>query len=93
LYVTTARNLSQEIPMQTEKLFAALIAGSMVLATSAFAQSAPAAKQPTQEGGGSTFLACGPHYNADPSGDPNCKQQTQNLVPKAQPRQQAVAPK
>ena len=79
--------------MQTQNLFAALIAGSMLLATSAFAQSTPAAKQPTQEGGGSTFLACGPHYNANPAGDPNCKQQTQNLVPSAQATQQPTAQK
>jgi hypothetical protein len=87
------RKRQLEIPMQTQKLFAALIAASTVLAASAFAQSAPAAKQPTQEGGGSTFLACGPHYNANPSGDPNCKQQTQNLVPSAQATQQPAAQK
>jgi hypothetical protein len=67
--------------MQTKNLFVALIAGSMLLAGSAFAQSPAAKKQPTQEGGGNTFLACGPQYNANPAGDPNCKQKTQNLVP------------
>jgi hypothetical protein len=85
--MATFRSLQQEISMQTQKLFAALITGSMLLATSAFAQSTPAAKQPTQEGGGSTFLACGPHDNANPTGDPNCKQQTQNLVPTTQATQ------
>jgi hypothetical protein len=80
--------------MQTQKLFAAIIAGSMLVAAQAFAQSAPPAKQPTQEGGGSTFLACGPQYNANPAGDPNCKQRTQNLVPSpGQGAQQAPAPK
>ncbi|MGA3001975.1 MAG: hypothetical protein ABSE20_09620 [Acetobacteraceae bacterium] len=67
--------------MQIQNLFAAMIASSMLLAAPAFAQSAAATKQPTQEGGGSTFLACGPHYNANPAGDPNCKQQTQAVAP------------
>jgi hypothetical protein len=80
--------------MQTQNLFAALITGSMLLAGSAFAQSAPVTKQPTQEGGGNTFLACGPQYNANPAGDPNCKQKTQNLVPSpGQGAQSGTAPK
>ena len=80
--------------MQTEKLFAALIAGTVLLAAPAFAQTGAPKKQPTQENGGSTFTACGPAYNANPAGDPNCKQRTQNLVPSAPPTpQKDLAPK
>lgn len=56
--------------MQTKTQFVALIAGSMLLMGSAFAQTPAPTKQPTQEGGGRTFLACGPEYNANPAGDP-----------------------
>jgi hypothetical protein len=76
--------------MQTQTLFAALIAGGVLLAAPAFAQSGT--KQPTQEGGGSTTILCGPTVNANPAGDPNCKQRTQNLVPSSVP-QQAPKPK
>jgi hypothetical protein len=62
--------------MQIQTLFTALVAGSMLLTAQSFAQSSAPKKQPTQEGGGSTFLACGPEYNANPAGDPNCKQHT-----------------
>jgi hypothetical protein len=79
--------------MQIHNLFAAMIAGSMLLAAPAFAQSAPPSKQPTQEGGGSTFLACGPQYNANPAGDPNCKQRTQNMMPSPAQGSQQAAPK
>jgi hypothetical protein len=80
--------------MQTHNLFAAMIAGAMLLAAPAFAQTPAPSKQPTQEGGGGTFLACGPQYNANPAGDPNCKQRTQNLVPSpGQAAQHAPAPK
>ena len=71
--------------MQIQYLSAALMAAGLLIAVPAFAQTAPAQKQPTQEGGG-TFMArpCGLPYNADSADDPDCaarKQKTQNLSP------------
>jgi hypothetical protein len=60
---------------------ALLSAGFIVTAASAFAQSTPAQKQPTQEGG-ATGVPC--NLVANPTADPDCKnykQRTQNLSP------------
>jgi hypothetical protein len=40
----------------------------------------PNYKQRTQEGGGPD-VACAKPFNANPAGDPDCKQRTQNLSP------------
>jgi hypothetical protein len=68
--------------MKTFALSRALVtAGFLLTAASAFAQSTPAQKQPTQEGGGAA-LPC--NLNAAPVNDPDCKnykQRTQNLSP------------
>jgi hypothetical protein len=82
--------------MQTQKLFAALVAGTLLVAAPAFAQSGSTTKQPAQEGGGSTTIVCGSAANANPGGDPNCKQRTQNLMPspgQSPQRAPASAPK
>jgi hypothetical protein len=77
--------------MQTQNLFAALIAGTVLLAAPAFAQSGSTTKQPAQEGGRAS-TPCGTANNANPAADPNCKQRTQNLVPSPAP-QHTTAPK
>jgi hypothetical protein len=60
---------------------AALMSVGLLMAAPAFAQTGQAQKQPTQEGGPAYPINCSPSVNANPAGDPNCKQQTQNLVP------------
>lgn len=37
--------------------------------------------QPAQQEGGRTFNPCSRPYNANPSGDPNCGQGAQNVMP------------
>ncbi|HEX3993018.1 MAG TPA: hypothetical protein VHX39_17745 [Acetobacteraceae bacterium] len=61
---------------------AALITLSLLVAAPAFAQNTPAQKQPTQEGGGG-YAPCGLPFNATPTAQPGCRQQTQSLVPSA----------
>ena len=67
--------------MNIKYLSAALMAAGFLIAAPAFAQTSPASKQPTQEGGPSMPMPCGLPYNANPSADPDCKQRTQNLSP------------
>jgi hypothetical protein len=67
--------------MNTRYLSAAMMAVGLLIAAPAFAQSSAAQKQPTQEGGGNDMIYCSKPYNANPSGDPDCKQRTQNLTP------------
>jgi hypothetical protein len=61
---------------------AALMTATLLVAAPAFAQNTPAQKQPTQEGGGG-YAPCGLPFNAAPSTQPGCRQQTQSLVPSA----------
>ena len=63
--------------MKTHNLSAALMSVGLLMAVPAFAQTAPAQKQPTQEGGPSMPPPITQPYNANPSGDPNYKQRTQ----------------
>jgi hypothetical protein len=56
-----------------------MVAG-LLIAVPAFAQTSTAQKQPAQEGGGSE-TPCGLPWHANASADPNCRQQTQSLVP------------
>jgi hypothetical protein len=67
--------------MKIANLSAAVMAASLLLSVSAFAQSSTATKQKTQEGG-SGATPC--NLVADPTADPDCKsykQRTQNLTP------------
>jgi hypothetical protein len=73
--------------MNNRYLSAALMAAGLLVTAPTFAQTAPAQKQPTQEGGSTYPEHCSLAYNANPSADPDCKQRTQNLVPS--PRQAA----
>jgi hypothetical protein len=64
--------------MKTRNLSATLMAFGLLMAAPAFAQTAPVQKQPTQEGGSSFApLPNSQPYNANPTGDPNYKQRTQ----------------
>jgi len=66
--------------MKIMKLSVAVMATGLFLATSAFAQTTPAQKQRTQEGGEAT--PC--NLVANPTADPDCakfKQRTQTLTP------------
>jgi hypothetical protein len=63
--------------MKSQNLCVALMAVGLLMAAPAFAQTTPARKQPTQEGGPSMPLPITQPYNANPSGDPNYKQRTQ----------------
>jgi hypothetical protein len=68
--------------MNMLNLSSVLLAAGFLMAAPAFAQTTPAQKQPTQEGGSSFApLPCGLPFNANSSADPNCKQRTQNLTP------------
>ena len=60
---------------------AALMSVGLLIAAPAFAQTGQAQKQPTQEGAPAYPVNCSLSFNANPSGDPNCKQRTQNLTP------------
>jgi hypothetical protein len=72
--------------MKMLNLSAALLTAGLFAAAPAFAQTTPAQKQPTQEGGGpSERLPCGQPYNANSMADPNCKQRTQSEVPSMAP--------
>jgi hypothetical protein len=73
-------NLARESAMNVLHLSAALMASGRLMAALALAQTSPAQRPPTQSEGGGTAL-CGLAFNANPGGDPNCKQRTQNLVP------------
>jgi hypothetical protein len=68
--------------MNVMNLSAALMSVSLLVAAPAFAQNAPVQKQPTQEGGGG-YAPCGLPFNATPSAQPGCRQQTQSLTPSA----------
>jgi hypothetical protein len=64
--------------MKSRNLSGALMAFGLLLAVPAFAQTSPAQKQPTQEGGGPSMpTPITQPYNANPAGDPNYKQRTQ----------------
>jgi hypothetical protein len=67
--------------MQVLNLSAALLSFGLLMTAPVFAQSTPAQKQPTQEGGSAYPEHCSLPYNADPAADPDCKQRTQNLIP------------
>jgi hypothetical protein len=67
--------------MNTRYLIASLMAAGLLVTAPAFAQTAPAQKQPTQEGGSTYPEHCSLPYNANPSADPDCKQRTQNSMP------------
>jgi hypothetical protein len=68
--------------MKVHNLSAALMSVGLFMAVPAFAQTTPARKQRTQEGGGGSMpMPCGTPFNASPGGDPDCKQRTQNLTP------------
>jgi hypothetical protein len=75
------------------KYLAALMTASMLVTAPAFAQSATAQKQHTQEGGNSESFECGAPFNANPAADPDCKQHTQNLTPSSFQFDQAGARK
>jgi hypothetical protein len=73
-----------EVPMHTRLAAALMTATGLLIAVPAFAQTAPSQgqttapkKQPTQ------YAPCGATYNANPTADSNCRQQTQSLVPSA----------
>jgi hypothetical protein len=74
-------NTVLESPMNTRYLSAALMVAGLLVTAPAFAQTAPAQKQPTQEGGSTYPEHCSLAFNANPGADPDCKQRTQNLVP------------
>jgi hypothetical protein len=69
-----------EFPMNLKYLPAILMTAGLLTAAPAFAQSNTAQKQHTQEGSSESF-ECGAPFNANPAGDPDCKQHTQNLTP------------
>jgi hypothetical protein len=68
--------------MNLRYLAAAFMTAGLLIAAPAFAQTTPAQKQPTQEGGGDE-TPCGLPWHANASADPNCRQQTQSLTPSA----------
>jgi hypothetical protein len=67
--------------MKLHYLAAAVMTMGLLTAMPAMSQTAPAQKQHTQEGGVSESFECGSPYNANPTGDPDCKRRTQNLTP------------
>lgn len=68
--------------MKLMTLSAALMSAGMLIAMPALAQTTQAHKQKTQEGGAPAYpIDCSSVDNANPTGDPNCRQRTQNLVP------------
>ena len=67
--------------MNTHSLSATLMALGLLTAAPAFAQTTPAQKQPTQEGGTGDETPCSLPWHANASADPNCRQQTQSLTP------------
>jgi hypothetical protein len=58
-----------------------LLSAGLLTAAAAFAQTAPAQKQRTQEGAPAYPVNCSQSFNANPAGDPSCKQQTQSVAP------------
>ncbi len=67
--------------MQVLKFSAALLSIGLLMAAPASAQSAPAQRQPTQEGGSTYPEQCSQPYNANPAADPDCNQRTQSVSP------------
>jgi hypothetical protein len=67
--------------MRVTNFSPALLSVGLLMAAPAFAQTTPAQKQPTQEGAPAYPVNCSSSFNANPAGDPNCKQRTQNMVP------------
>jgi hypothetical protein len=67
--------------MKTCHLSAALLVSSLLAAPPAFTQTTLAKLRLIQGGGPSMQMPCGLPFNANPAGDPNCKQRTQNLGP------------
>lgn len=67
--------------MNLTKLSAALMSVGLLISAPAFAQTSQVKKQPTQEGAPAYPANCSSSANANPAGDPACKQCTQNLVP------------
>lgn len=67
-------------------LTATMMAAGLLMAATSFAQTSGVKKQPTQEGAPAISEPCARPFNANPAGDPDCKQHTQNLTPtSAQP--------
>ena len=66
--------------MKIPHLSAVSMAAGLIFAGVAFAETPPAQKQRTQEGGASD-APCALPFNANPSADPDCKQRTQNMTP------------
>lgn len=69
--------------MHTKSFAVTLMAAAGLLAAAqAFAQTSPAQNQTSPPKKQQTqYAPCGPTYNASPSGDSNCRQQTQSLTP------------
>jgi hypothetical protein len=75
---TKSFNPELEPSMNILNLSAAVMALGLLTAIPAFAETSPAQKQQTSEGGGASApTPCGLPYNANSNADPNCKQQTQ----------------
>ena len=82
--------LKLETPMNIRYLAVAMMAAGLLFTAPAFAQTAQAQKQQT-EGGGNTYgEPCSPAENANPSADPDCKWQLQNLAPSSRPGAQGA---
>lgn len=69
--------------MNLMNVSAALMSLGLLIAAPAFAQTTQAKKQHTEEGAPAFGIDCSSVYNANPAGDPNCKQHTQDMVPPA----------
>jgi hypothetical protein len=75
------QQLSMEFSMQILNLSAALLSVGLLMAGSAFAQTAATQKQHTQEGAPAISEPCSLPFNANPGADPDCKYRTQNVSP------------
>jgi hypothetical protein len=75
--------------MHTKRLAHALLAAAgLLIAAPAFAQTPSPQSQTTPP-----YAPCGPTYNANPSGDSNCRQHTQSLTPSATQGAAGASPK